>query len=1442
MTEQSNNTKPDGNPVEITDPYAIHSSDHTGLILATKPLDGDNYGQWSRAMYMGLSARNKIGFIDGTIKAPPIQDPKYAGWKRCNDMVTLWIINSVHSDIASSIMYTESADAVWNDLKERFSQSSDSRIYQIRQEIVENRQGQLSVSSYYTKMKALWDELASYHDPLICTCAGLKGLAERDEKERVMQFLMGLNESYSAIRGSILMMSPLPDTRRVHGLILQHERQMDVANRRDMGTTPHAMQVQRNPMPPSFNRKPFYTPSRKPLKCTHCDGEGHLVDRCYYIIGFPEGHKWHGKHVKPKNKRFTINNVKASGSAATEKPHISEGPMFTTEEYNQIIAMLRNGNTQSIENATGIFSPTCNIAQTSPHSTLYWIVDSGATDHISHSPPTHNILDVQCDSVGLPDGGQAKIKNIGSIKLSHELSLDKVLYVPKFRVNLLSVSKLTRALRCIVIFYPNFCIVQDMDTRRTIGLGKHFDGLYYLTPKHNPHLANHIHRTSSLWHQRLGHPSAAPLLSLAKNNVEIMFDSKHVCEVCPLAKQTRLPFSHSEIKSSAPFDLIHCDIWGPHRNPTHTGARYFLTIVDDFTRFTWVHLMSFKSDTQTILKSFFSWVKTQFQHDIKTLRADNGGEFLSIRPFLDSCGTLFQHSCPYTPQQNGVVERKHRHLLNVSRALKFQANLPLKFWGESLQTACYLINRLPSPLLSHKSPYELLHNTPPTYTHLRVFGCLSYATNLTPTNKFDERAHRCIFLGYPLGQKGYKVYDLASHKFFTSRDVIFHEHIFPYASLAPVNHTDMAITPNSNDHINTHEILPAPPPQDITEPSSPDPPPSLNLEPVTDLPTTIDTNPPVIHDSPTIPPSSVPTHSPPISLRHSTRHTRPPAHFKDYVAHHSVLLPPTSTSPQSMSSTRHPLHRYVSYSCLSPGYRCFVSNISQIVEPTTYAQACQNPKWVAAMQAELTALEDNHTWSLVPLPPGQRPIGCKWVFKLKYHSDGTLERYKARLVAKGFTQREGIDYKETFAPVAKLLTVRCLLTIAAVRNWSLHQMDVQNAFLHGALQEEVYMMPPPGCHRQGDNIVCRLHKSLYGLKQASRSWFQEFSSAIQTIGFCQSKADYSLFTQVKGTSLTIILLYVDDMVITGNNEAEIKNLKVFLSSKFRIKDLGPLKYFLGVEVARSKAGITICQRKYTLDILEEAGLLGAKPMKVPMEADLVLTPTGSSSLHEPAKYRRLVGKLIYLTITRPEIAYTVNTLSQFMQDPQRHHLDAAYRLLRYLKGASGQGLMFSSQNDLHLIGYCDADWARCPTTRRSVTGYCIFLGNSLVSWKSKKQVTVSRSSAEAEYRSMAAVTCELSWLRYLLKDLHVDHPQPARLFCDNQAALHIAANPVYHERTKHIEIDCHTVREKIQKGEIKTSHVRTGEQVADLFTKPLRAPIFHTHLSKLSVIDIHTPT
>jgi hypothetical protein len=309
-----------------------------------------------------------------------------------------------------------------------------------------------------------------------------------------------------------------------------------------------------------------------------------------------------------------------------------------------------------------------------------------------------------------------------------------------------------------------------------IGLGKQHKGLYYFVPQsESPSPAAHSVSSPSdiTWHQRLGHPSKAPSQLLSKQIPSFIFGSPHLCEICPLAKQSRLPFPLSSIQSLHPFDLIHCDIWGPHRFSTHTGAHYFLTIVDDYTRFTWIFLMKLKSETQSLLKSFITFANTQFNRQIKCVRSDNGTEVKSLLSFFSTLGILFQSSCTSTPQQNGVVERKHRHILNIGRALRFQANLPSQFWGESVLTATYLINRIPTPTLHHISPFERLYNKPPTYTHLRVFGCLCYATNLHPLTKFSSRARRCIFLGYPAGQKAYRLYDLDTTQFFSSRDVGF---------------------------------------------------------------------------------------------------------------------------------------------------------------------------------------------------------------------------------------------------------------------------------------------------------------------------------------------------------------------------------------------------------------------------------------------------------------------------------------------------------------------------------------------------------------------------------------------------------------------------------------------------------------------------------------------
>jgi len=318
--------------------------------------------------------------------------------------------------------------------------------------------------------------------------------------------------------------------------------------------------------------------------------------------------------------------------------------------------------------------------------------------------------------------------------------------------------------------------------------------------------------------------------------------------------------------------------------------------------------------------------------------------------------------------------------------------------------------------------------------------------------------------------------------------------------------------------------------------------------------------------------------------------------------------------------------------------------------------------------------------------------------------------------------------------------------------------------------------------------------------------------------YVQSSHDHSLFTKQSGSDLVIVLVYVDDLLITGNNQALIDDAQKTLHNKFKVKDLGQLRYFLGIEILRSDKGILLNQRKYTLELLSKVGLGGAKPASTPMEMNIKLTTVEYDSMvgnvNDPIltyvhSYQQLIGKLIYLTITRPDICFAVQVLSQFMQHPKRSHWDAALRVLRYLKGAPGQGILLKKGSITSLTAFCDSDWAACPNTRRSITGYIIMLGESMVSWKSKKQHTVSRSSAEAEYRSMAGAVSKIIWLVGLLKDLKVDIITPVRLWCDNKAAMQIASNPMFHERTKHIEIDCHFVREKLKDGLIKPEHIRT---------------------------------
>ena len=793
--------------------------------------------------------------------------------------------------------------------------------------------------------------------------------------------------------------------------------------------------------------------------------------------------------------------------------------------------------------------------------------------------------------------------------------------------------------------------------------------------------------------------------------------------------------------------------------------------------------------------------------------------------------------------------------MNVARSLRFQANLPLDFWNDCVLTATYIINRIPTPLLQNRTPYEVVFKRIPTYDHLRVFGCLCFATTLSQgRTKFDSRARRCIFLGYPFGVKGYKLLDLETNKTFLSRNVTFHEQNFPFNKLTAsssdvicpiVQHgVESTINPPNINHTTSDPTI-ADIPSDV--------PMSTNLFPNAENSTdTCDTSMSIGHSlsSPSFEDysySPISTSSSPsrIPVCKSTRIKQAPKYLQDF---HCQLVSFNSSNPIQATATevlpgkQFQLSNFLSYNKFSFPFQVFSAAISSHYEPQTYAQAVLDPHWHAAMQNELTALESNQTWIVTDLPLGKRAIDCKYVYKIKYNSDGSIERFKARLVAKGYTQQEGINYHETFSPVAKLVTVRCLLAIATVKGWGLYQFDVNNAFIHGDLQEEIYMKRPPGYTQGSPHQVCKLLKSLYGLKQASRQWYSKFSTALLDFRFYQSKCDYSLFIKRETHSFTALLVYVDDIIVASNSPAMVEKIKVFLDNKFKIKDLGKLRYFLGIEIARTTHGIQICQRKYVLDILASSGTLGSRPTKLPMDQNLRLSKEKGAILSDLTYYRKLVGQLLYLTITRPGISYSVQTLSQFMDHPTYQHLAATFKVLKYLKGTPGQAIFFPSNNSLNLIAYCDSDWASCPDTRRSVTGFCVFLGSSLISWKSKKQSVVSRSSVEAEYRAMATTSSEITWLRFLLTDLQIPHPHAAELYCDNQAALHIASNPVFHEKTKHIELDCHLIRKKIQEGILKTAHISTKFQLADVFTKALPATLLSSHVSKMGIVNYYAPS
>jgi transposase InsO family protein len=937
-----------------------------------------------------------------------------------------------------------------------------------------------------------------------------------------------------------------------------------------------------------------------------------------------------------------------------------------------------------------------------------------------------------------------------------------------------------------------------------------------------------------LWHARFGHINYDSLILMKQKDIQglpTIPKQLSQCDACILGKHSKQPFHDSTFRASRKLGLIHSDLCGPMHVPSTNGNKYLMTFIDDYTRMCWVYLLKEKSQAFDTFKNFHLWIKNETQLNIGTLRSDNGGEYTSkdFEKYLQNNGIKHQTIVPYNPQQNGVAERMNRTLLNMVRSMMFFKNVKLMFWGEAVLCVVYIKNRSPSATLHNKSPYEMWHGHLPVVKHLRIFGSTCYA--LIPEqqrNKLEARSRKCIFLGYSNTSKAYRLYDEENKKFILSRDVIFLE--FDKAPLTVDKqlarldrfHSKKFYHEWDNDLPNLEGGIPVLDQslefQFPSTTSSSSDSPLENEDSLNDNRDSEESEPtleeyvlqPISKTLETEQSLQQPVHR-------STRIRTFPRKYDEFVTlvAHADEFGKTETRSSARQSEENAGDVTSSSGNNShSSYDCEL-NLSVVDEPASFQEATTNDAWRSAMQREYDALIKNGTWRLVDPPFRIKPIGCKWVYKNKYKVDGSLDKHKARLVAKGYAQKEGVDYTKTFSPTTKWGTIRTLFSLATQKGWKIHHMDVKTSFLNGDLKEDVYMTQPEGFTVKGqEQKVCKLVKYLYGLKQAPRAWYEKLTEHLLKLNYKHFNLDdATLFVKKVGKSVVYLVVYVDDLLITGNNDDYIASIKKELKKVFDMTDLGLLHYYLGIEVTQNPNFIFISQKKYIGELLCRFGMQDCNPVSTPMEQNLKISSNEGNDFEDATKYRQLVGSLIYLTTTRPDITFAVGILSRFMHQPCEGHWVAAKRVLKYLKGTHTFGLKYSKVSDFHLIGYSDSDFDGDKEHGVSTSGYLMCLGSTTVTWRSRKQSVLVDSTTEAEYVATTQATKEIVWLRKILEDLQEKQLTSTPLLVDNTSTIQLAKNPIFHDRTKHINTKYHLIRHHVEAKTIHLRHCSTSEQM-----------------------------
>jgi transposase InsO family protein len=1009
-----------------------------------------------------------------------------------------------------------------------------------------------------------------------------------------------------------------------------------------------------------------------------------------------------------------------------------------------------------------------------------------------------------------------------------------------------------------------------------------------------------------LWHARLGHQSKKAILELHNHDAVLGLDisnTKHQkdCNICDITKMRDKPFKPAEEIAHKPLDIVYTDVSGPIKPTSMNGYTYAISFTDSYSKYIEVYLMKRKSDVLEVMKQYIADCAPIGQP--KIIRSDNGPEYEPARKWCQDKGIKIENTIPYTPEQNGQSERNWQSLWAMCRAMLKHSNVNEIFWDYALKTAAQLKN-LTIAINAHTlkiTPYELYHGKKPDVSKLRTFGCEVYVYKRSPRKtKLEDRSSKGIFLGYSTKAKANFVYIEELEKVIIARAMKFFErppHIvksevnqpqeeltnqtltrktkatnatMPIHIPIPRKHVDtvkQSSDNDSDDDVTIIKTIQGPPRPSIMEvkqePVSPPSSPKRDANPKQTQSSSTPKSPYTVRSlQPSKSPKSTTLPDIPIvsevqptvtstapeprrSGRNLRNATKPSGYYKRLHLHGTDTANNEQASKPSdtLSNERSTEKRDTEPAQQQEHSLHTTQSDHNVPLPTSWNEAVRYKEWQDAMTEEYNAQLSCDSWTLSPLPPDRKPVKSKWVYKIKQNADGSIAKHKARLVACGYSQIWGIDYLDTYSPVARPETIKLLIALAARRGHKIRQYDVQTAYLHANLDTEIYMEPPQGFEtydQQGRKLYCKMNKSIYGLKQSGRNWNIKLTNSLIAAGFIQSKADPCLFYIRQRDKYLYIAIYVDDIITVGNDDELREDIFKKLKENIKIQDLGDAHWVLSMEIIYHSQGISISQSKYIQETLEKFNMSECKPVTTPIES-IHIEESSEIDNEEKAKYRSIVGSLMYIAvISRPDIQFAVNFAARSNQNPKRANMVHVKRILRYLKGTHNLSITYYREEDDKLKGYCDASWGSEPQDRKSTSGYIFTLAGGPITWYSKKQSCIALSSTAAEYIALSKAVEEAIYLRTLLSELQWDQESATDIYQDNNGSRFMATNEANTKTSKHIEIRYHYSRDMVKKGHVNIRYLETTKMPADMLTKPIKKILLARHINTIGMKIIKT--